>query len=261
MGQLNGTWPNLRVRLDDGVCRMQIDRPDTGNAIDAHLVGEMADVLDRFEATARIVVLEGLPDAFCVGMDFAQLDARRAGGAPPAAPDPAPLYDLWRRLADGPYISIAHVQGRANAGGVGFAAACNVVLAAPTASFSLSELLFGLMPACVLPFLIRRVGFAKAHYMTLTTQPVDARQARDWGLVDVCDANSDNLLRRHLLRLRHLQKDAIVRYKRYAASLDDSLAKSRAPALAANVEVFGDAANLDGISRFVNAGRLPWERD
>ncbi|AGK49872.1 putative polyketide biosynthesis enoyl-CoA hydratase pksH [Burkholderia thailandensis MSMB121] len=261
MGELSGTWHNLRVRLDDGICRMRIERPDTGNAIDARLVDEMGDVLDRCEPATRIVVIEGLPDAFCVGADFAQLDARRATDEAPTAPDPAPLYDLWRRLATGPFVSIAHVEGRANAGGVGFAAACDVVLAARTASFGLSELLFGLMPACVLPYLIRRVGIAKAHYMTLTTQPVDAARACEWGLVDVCEADSADSLRRHLLRLRHLKKDAIARYKRYAASLDGSLAAARAPAIAANLEVFRDAANLHGISRFVNAGKLPWEHE
>jgi polyketide biosynthesis enoyl-CoA hydratase PksH len=261
MGELNGAWRNLTVQFDDGICRIRIDRPDTGNAIDARLVDEMDSVLDEYEASTRIVVIEGLPDKFCVGADFMQLDARLTTGDSLKAPDPAPLYDFWTRLATGPYVSIAHVQGRANAGGVGFAAACDVVVAAQTSSFSLSELLFGLMPACVLPFLIRRVGFARAHYMTLTTQPIGAAQAREWGLVDVCGADSRDLLRRDLLRLRHLKKDAITRYKRYMASLDDSLAMSRAPAVAANLEVFGDADNLQGISRYVNAGKLPWEPD
>ena len=151
MGELNGARRNLTVRFDDGICRMRIDRPDTGNAIDARLVDEMDSVLDEYEASARIVVIEGLPDTFCVGADFMQLDARFTASKSLKAPDPAPLYDLWTRLAMGPYVSIAHVQGRANAGGVGFVAACDVVVAAQTSSFSLSELLFGLMPACVLP--------------------------------------------------------------------------------------------------------------
>ncbi|WGS47004.1 enoyl-CoA hydratase/isomerase [Burkholderia sp. JSH-S8] len=258
MGELSGVWRNLRVRLDDGICRIRIERPDTGNAIDVHLVDEMNEVLDRCEPDSRIVVVEGLPEAFCVGADLAQLDARDSRDA---APDPAPLYDLWHRLAGGPFISIAHVQGQANAGGVGFAAACDVVIAARGASFGLSELLFGLMPACVLPFLIRRVGFAKAHYMTLSTQPVEAERAREWGLVDVCEPDSTDALRRHLLRLRHLKKAAIARYKRYAATLDGSLAAARRPAIAANLEVFGDTTNLHGISRFVNAGWLPWEHE
>src|SRR5439155_22787849 len=95
-----------------------------------------------------------------------------------------PLYDLLLQLETGSYITLSHVQGKANAGGIDIVAACDIVLADHAAQFSLSELLFGLFPACVLPFLIRRVGFQKAHYMTLMTQPISAQRAHTWGLVD-----------------------------------------------------------------------------
>ncbi|MBM3094035.1 enoyl-CoA hydratase/isomerase [Ensifer sp. T173] len=248
-------YRNLRVRFEDDLCFVQIYRPDTNNAIDEHLVIEIIDVLDQCETAVKILVLEGLPEAFCLGADFKQLQF----GDTPTPQDPGPLYDLWYRLATGPYVTIAHVRGRVNAGGVGFVAACDVVLSDDKASFSLSELLFGLMPACVFPFLVRRIGFARAHYLTLMTQPVTAQRALEWGLVDACEEDSANLLRKHLLRLRRLSKDAVARYKRYAVALDDKLMTSRMPAIAANVEVFGNSDNLKNIERFVDTGRFPWE--
>jgi polyketide biosynthesis enoyl-CoA hydratase PksH len=127
------------------------------------------------------------------------------------------------------------------------------------AQFSLSELLFGLYPACVLPFLIRRVGFQKAHYLTLMTQPIAAKQACEWGLVDVVEAQSEALLRRHLLRLRRLSKTAIRRYKAYMSRINAPLVDLRSRAVAGNVEVFGDAGNLQGIKRYVEQGVFPWE--
>ena len=114
--------------------------------------------------------------------------------------------------------------GMANGGGVGFVAASDIVLADETAQFGLSELLFGLFPACVLPFLIRRIGFQKAHYLTLMTQPISAQQAQTWGLVDACAKRSDSLLRKHLLRLSRLSKASIRRYKKYIRDLNDSTA-------------------------------------
>ncbi len=173
---------------------------------------------------------------------------------------PGPLYDLWLRLATGPYITISHVRGKANAGGVGFVAASDIVLADTTAQFSLSELLFGLYPACVLPFLIRRIGFQKAHYLTLMTQPVTVAQAHEIGLVDAFEEQSEVLLRRHLLRLRRLSKTAIGRYKTYMNRISGPLAQLRAPAIAANLEVFSDPANLQAIGRFVEHGVFPWEK-
>ena len=158
-------------------------------------------------------MLSGSPEVFCLGADFKAIAGRTKNGYKDDGP--GPMYDLWLRLATGPYVTISHVRGKANAGGVGFVAASDIVLADETAQFSLSELLFGLYPACVLPFLIRRIGFQKAHYLTLMTQPISAMQACEWGLVDVCEPQSNSLLQRHLQRLRRLSKTAIRRYKTY----------------------------------------------
>jgi polyketide biosynthesis enoyl-CoA hydratase PksH len=163
-------------------------------------------------------------------------------------------------MATGPYVTIAHVRGKANAGGVGFVAASDIVLADETAQFSLSEMLFGLYPACVLPFLIRRIGFQKAHYFTLMTQPISAKQAFEWGLVDAWEPSSEALLRRHLQRLRRLSKPAIARYKSYMGRIGVPVGELKAPAVAANREIFSDPENLRAITRYVEHGVFPWEK-
>jgi polyketide biosynthesis enoyl-CoA hydratase PksH len=261
MDRLNNAYETIRVTFEEDICFIQIHRPESNNAINNRLIAELGHALQACEAHAKVVVLEGLPEVFCSGADFKEIQAGSEDGRRSQEQDPGPLYDLWYRLASGPYITVAHVRGRANAGGIGFVAACDIVLGEDKAAFSLSELLFGLMPACVLPFLVRRVGFAKANYMTVMTQPISAAQAQQWGLVDACEENSENLLRKHLLRLRRLNKDAIARYKRYASSLDDALRASKPKALEANVEVFSDPDNLQKIARYVKTGKFPWEAD
>ncbi|ELR72065.1 Methylglutaconyl-CoA hydratase [Fulvivirga imtechensis AK7] len=256
MGSLTTTnYETIRVRFDDDICFIQIYRPENNNTINDILIREFSDVLDQCEETAKIVVLEGLPEVFCFGADFNELQGNDDG----SEQDPEPLYNVWLRLASGPYVTVAHVRGKANAGGIGFVAACDIVLCEEKTIFSLSELLFGLMPACVLPFLIRRMGFSKAHYLTLMTQPIGARQAQEWGLVDACEENSENLLRKHLLRLRRLNKTGVARYKRYMNKLNDFPSAAKPDALAANIEVFSDQENLDKITRFVETGQFPWE--
>lgn len=257
---MSGEFETIQVRTDGAIHFIQINRPDANNAINDRLVEELAAALDACERDANVVVLEGLPGVFCSGADFNEIQSR-FDNSELGEQNPEPLYDLWYRLASGPFISIAHVRGRANAGGIGFVAASDVVLAEEKAMFSLSELLFGLMPACVMPFLIRRMGFAKANYLTLMTQPIQARRAMDWGLVDACEENSEQAVRKHLLRLRHLGKNGIARYKRYASSLDDSLRTAKPKALDANAEVFSDAENVRAIARYVKTGKFPWETD
>ncbi len=249
-----GSFRCLAVETEGTVCRIRIDQPQLGNTITAALVAEFGDVLRWCRSHATVVVVEGLPEVFCAGLDFRAL----ADDAEPAI-DAAAMYAVWLELAQGPFVSVAHVRGQVNAGGVGFVAACDLVLADHSARFSLSELLFGLMPACVLPFLSARVGRSRANYMTLSTQPITAERAAEWGLVDALDQDGENLLRLHLLRLRRLGKVGVTRYKRYDAEIHDRLSGASAAAVAANESVFQDPRNLAGVRRYVETGRFPWE--
>lgn len=253
------SYQTIKVRFQDPVCFLQFYRPEANNTINDRLIEECSQVLALCEKESfTVVVLEGLPEVFCFGADFQGIQKQVASGQEKEQ-DPGPLYDLWLKLSAGPFVTVSHVRGKANAGGIGFVSASDIVLADQTAQFSLSELLFGLFPACVLPFLIRRVGFQKAHYLTLMTSPVSVQQAHTWGMVDTYEADSENLLRRHLLRLRRLSKTGILRYKSYMSELYALLHSSRSLALSANKEIFSDPLILEWISRYVEKGEFPWE--
>jgi len=253
------SYEAIRVQFRDSICFLQIDRPQADNTINRQLVAECNDALLACEESATVVVLSGSPEVFCFGADFKEI-ARTTREGLKSDDGPGPLYDLWLRLASGPYVTISHVRGKANAGGLGFIAASDIVLADETAQFSLSELLFGLYPACVLPFLIRRIGFQKAHYLALMTQPISAKQAYEWGLVDAFGPASETLLHRHLQRLRRLSKVAVRRYKTYINRISLPLGDMKSHALAANHEIFSDASNLQAIMRYVERGIFPWEK-
>lgn len=257
MGGLVQDLETIRIDKNAPICTIQIHRPEANNTINRTLIDELWQVLNHCDDAIRVVVLEGLPEVFCFGGDFEEIRDAVKGGC--AAPEPEKLYDLWRLLAEGPWVSVAHVRGKTNAGGIGFVAACDIVIADDKAVFSLSELLFGLLPACVLPFLIRRVGFQKANFMTLSTQPVPVEEAHRWGLVDVYAADSANELRKQLLRLRRLSKTALSRYKSYLKDLQPFVELSRDKAIDANNQVFSDRENLEKIVRYVETGRFPWE--
>lgn len=246
------------VRFEEGVCFLELNDPAGRNALTPSLIAQCHAALDRCNGHVSVVVISGTPQVFCSGADFEA--ARRAftnGDAD--AGDPQPLYELWLRLTREPYVVVSHVRGSVNAGGIGFVAASDIVIAASTAQFSLSELLFGLYPACVLPFLIRRIGRQQAHYLTLMTQAFSAEQARELGLVDAHSGDSSDLLRRHLLRLRRLSSAAVGRYKEYASCLDDSLVRAQPLALRANRALFRDPTVQRAIGRYLDEGLFPWE--
>jgi polyketide biosynthesis enoyl-CoA hydratase PksH len=223
------------------------------------MVDECARVVAACERDCSVLVIEGLPEVFCVGADFQGVRDQARAGSPGDVDTADRLYALWQAIACGAFVSVAHVRGQANAGGVGFAAACDVVLANEAARFSLSEMLFGIYPACVLPFLIRRVGVQRANYMALTTQPIHAEAACQWGLVDAYHANSGVLLHRHLARLKHLSKESLRHYKHYLLQISGNPADARVLAVANNRAMHMLPGVVDGIARFVETGRLPWQ--
>ncbi|MFC3051548.1 enoyl-CoA hydratase/isomerase [Kordiimonas pumila] len=250
-------FETLAVTVNEKICSIQFNRPEAGNSINAQLVEEF-DAVTRYCADAQngisILLLEGNSEAFSSGGDF------NAAASGSAAPDAGQLYDIWHRMTSGPFVSISLVEGRVNAGGIGFIAASDVVLAGPSATFGLSEMLFGLFPACVLPFLIRRVGRQKAHYMTLMTKTIDVQEALSWHLVDQTSDNTALMLRQHLTRLQRLDKQAITTYKSYMNGIHgNDLLATRKPATDANQSMFSDAKIQANIKRYVDELKFPWE--
>jgi polyketide biosynthesis enoyl-CoA hydratase PksH len=250
-------YETLHVEITDTICRVRFDRIEAGNTINAQMIREFDALLRICEGDSSspvsILVLEGTKEVYCAGGDF---EATAETSTPE---DPEPLYDLWCRLATGPFVTISVVEGRANAGGMGFIAASDIVLAGNQATFSLSELLFGLFPACVLPFLIRRIGFQKANYLTLMTRPIGVEEATSWGLVDAAGDQVNTLLNQHLVRLRYLDKSAIARYKEYMAQGTEILKTQKPLALAANRDMFSDPEIQANIKRYVTELKFPWE--
>lgn len=251
-------FETLNVRFKDSICFLQFNRPAANNTINGVMIDEFHKALALCEEKCNIIVLEGSPEVFCSGADFqeihSQMSQRKKGMG-----DPERLYDIWIKLATGPYITISHVRGKANASGLGFVAASDIVLADETAQFSLSELLFGLFPALVLPFLIRRIGFQKSHYLTVMTKAIPVQTAYAWGLVDAYLEKSSVLLQQHLQRLKIIPRAGISRYKRYMSDISGLSIESRKLALAANREIFSNPQNLEKIFRFIENGKYPWE--
>jgi polyketide biosynthesis enoyl-CoA hydratase PksH len=174
--------------------------------------------------------------------------------------DPNGYYEVLKFFSCCSKVIISKVEGKVNAGGIGLVAASDIVIADEKANFGLSEALFGLLPACVMPFLIRRTGYQKALWMTLTTQGIPASRAYQIGLVDEVSTNVSDAVRKNLLRLTRLETGTIRELKEYMAELwimDEStqrLAVNRITSLVQSEKV------RHNIRNFVNNGKFPWDK-
>ncbi len=257
------TYQSLRVERRGAVLGAVLDRPQRQNAINDALLADLHAVLDRAERDpeVRVVALSAAGPVFCSGMDFA--DASRTDQTPDdiAERGGALFFGLLERFTTVPRVVVSIVDGRVTGGGVGLVAASDLVYATEHSSFGLPEALWGLLPCCVLPFLIRRVGFQPAYAMTLSTLPVSGRHAERICLVDEVVADPAAPLRLLTSRLTKLDPTTIGDAKRYAGQLGPPLKELGHTATAEFSRLMSAPAVQRRIANFASRQQLPWESD
>ena len=250
-------YKTIKISNQPFVQRIQIYRPEANNSINAQLTQELLSALQAAEAeeTLKVVILEGLPDVFCTGMDFQAV----AEGEVVDKANSHSYYSVLKQMTQSSKVIISLVRGKVQAGGVGFVAASDLVIADETATFVLSELLFGLLPACVLPFLIRRVGFQKAYRLSLTTQEISGEEAYNWGLVDEYTNDTNKIISKHIRRLKCLPSSGVKELKDYINQLWIIQAETQNLAVNKVASMYADPTVKAKIKRFKEDGVLPWQ--
>lgn len=175
---------NLLIATRDGVRFVTLNRPDRHNAFDDALIQELTAA---FSASAvddvRAVVLQSTGKSFSAGGDLAWMK-RMAGNSPEDnLKDAKALSDLMEAIDSCPRPVIGMVQGAAYGGGVGLVAACDLAVAAEGASFCLSEVKLGLIPAAISPYVVRAMGGRAARRYAITAEIFTAETALASGLI------------------------------------------------------------------------------
>lgn len=176
----------LRVDTRDEVRTLTLDRPTVGNALDDELIARLVEALAAAagDAAVRVVVVTGAGRVFSAGADLRWMRSMREAGAGANIADARRTQALFAAVAELPKPVIARVNGAARGGGVGLLAAADVVVAAAEAHFAFSEVRLGIVPAMIAPFVIARLGAARARRLFLTAEAFGAADALAWGLVD-----------------------------------------------------------------------------
>jgi isohexenylglutaconyl-CoA hydratase len=170
------------------VARLTLNRPERRNAMN----GAMGEALDAAlaelaaDSATRVVILSGAGGHFCAGLDLTQVGSVGSTEAERLAAAQARNHATGQRfvrLAALPQIVIAAIQGAAHAGGLGWVCAADFAIATADARFCAPEVRRGLVPAQILPWLVRRMGRSAAMRMTLRADVIDTAEAGRLGLV------------------------------------------------------------------------------
>lgn len=179
----------LRVEsLNLGVKRIVFSRPEVRNAFDETMIEELRDVLDHLAGVPdpeqmRLLILAGEGKVFSAGADLGYMKRLAGKSLKESLEDARRLADIFYRIADFPVPVLVVVQGAAIGGGLGLAVCSDFVLAEQSAVFATSEVLLGIVPGVISPYIVRRVGLAIATPLMLTGRRIGAEEARELGLV------------------------------------------------------------------------------
>ncbi|MEM1147187.1 MAG: enoyl-CoA hydratase-related protein [Pseudomonadota bacterium] len=179
-----------------GIAILTLNRPNRHNAFNGQVIEELTDALETLEEqdTLRLVILRGAGKSFSAGADLEWMKAAQHWTREDNEKDALALAEMLRKLAELPQMTLALVQGAAMGGGAGLVAACDLAVAVKGTKFKFSEVLLGLTPATISPFVINSIGPRAAKALFVTAEGFDADYAEKIGLVQYVVADAEALL-------------------------------------------------------------------
>jgi methylglutaconyl-CoA hydratase len=254
----------LLIDTHDGVRTIRLNRAERHNAFDDGLIAELAAAF-RDAATApgvRAVVLDSTGKSFSAGADLEWMKRMAGYSEAENVADAMALSDMLEAIDACPRPVIGVVQGAAYGGGVGLVAACDLAVAAEGATFCLSEVKLGIIPAVISPYVVRAMGGRAARRYAVTAELFDAAEAKACGLVhEVVPAERLAEIRdKWLARVKGNGPEAMAAAKalvRRAADqpLDEPLRRWTAERIA---ERRASAEGREGIRAFLEKRKPSW---
>lgn len=181
------SYLTLLVEREGPVGRIWFNRPEVHNAFNAEVIRELRDALRVLEKDKdiRVIVLSGKGKSFCAGADLNWMRETIGFTYEDNLRETLDMAEGLHELYSLRLPTIARVNGAAIGGGTGFLSACDIAVASADATFGLSEVKIGLVPAAISPYIYRRIGESRARQYFLTGERFDARRALEIGLVNI----------------------------------------------------------------------------
>lgn len=255
----------LKITTDSrGVRTICMGRPDIHNAFDDAVIAEFSKAFLQAEqdSAVRIVVLAAEGKSFSAGANLGWMKRMASYSYDENLRDSNALAEMLRRLNFLSKPTIARVQGAAFGGAVGLVACCDMAVASPRASFCLSEVKIGLIPATISPYVIAAIGQRAARRYFLTAERFKANTALQLGLVseiheeDELDAGVDQLVDALLAN----SPNAVAQAKRLVADVAEREISSEliADTSARIAEIRVSAEGQEGLGAFLEKRKANW---
>lgn len=175
----------ILLSRDDSIATLTLNQPAVRNAFNEGMIDAVSAAFDQLgqDPSVRVIVMAANGPAFSAGADLGWMKRMADYTDAENLADAMRLAGMLRTIYSCPKPVIAKVQGDCYGGGVGLAAACDIVIAAESVQFCLSEVKLGLIPATISPYIIRALGEQAARRYFLTAERFSATEAHRLGFV------------------------------------------------------------------------------
>lgn len=176
----------VTLSIEAGVATVTLNNPDKHNAFDDKIIAQLTHAFDRIasDENVHVMVLASTGKSFSAGADLGWMKRMASYSYEENLADANALATMLHKLNFLPQPTIAKVQGAAFGGAVGLASCCDIVIASEKASFCLSEVKLGLIPATISPYVINAIGLKASRRYFQTAERFFAAKAEQIGLVD-----------------------------------------------------------------------------
>jgi len=235
------------VELEGTVARIFLNRPEKANALNSAMLLALADAVHSVEPSGpRVVVIAGRGRNFCGGADAAELKALVPATAGAFVEK---IHQVCKAIRALPVPVVARLHGAVIGAGLEIAAACDLRVAADGTKFSMPEVKLGIPSVVEAALLPRLMGSGRAAWLVLTGEPIDARRALEWGLVEEVASDADLEAQRLVQTLLAASPKALREQKRLLQLWDEA---PLATSVAASIAAFSRTtiSSTDGGSRY-----------
>lgn len=221
---------------------------------------ELQQILDDLEKdeSVNIIYFFGNGNVFCKGLDFSYIVGHNTDRVKDQL-----TYGYSRllyRIKTYPKFVVAYIDGKVMAGGVGIACVCDYLMIGKNTAFQLTEILWGLLPAMIAPYIINRIGIHRFHVMTALMKNVDSKTAVLWNLADEETEKIDDSARKLFLRIRNVPVSAIKREKEFINKIQNDYSMNSEELSKVTCDLLKNKGIFDNIGNYVQFGKLPLER-
>jgi methylglutaconyl-CoA hydratase len=256
----------IRYTVNESLATITFSRPEIHNAFNDIMIDELSAALADVgkKKTVRVVVITGEGKSFCAGADLNWMRRVKDYSYEENRKESIKLAELFETIYTLPVPTIAKVNGAAIGGGTGFVAVCDLAIASERAKFSFSEVKLGLVPACISPYVVRKVGEGPCREFFLTGERLSAEKALKYGLVNqvVPVDRLDEAVAGMCRQLHSSGPDALATCKELLQRVPQmSLEEARVYTAEVIASLRVSAEGQEGMTSFLNKRKPKWSSE